>query len=169
MTFSLSIWYALPAPVSSWFSIVTCWKIIKVETMPSSVKMVWPATIILHVPDLLHIIFSLSLSFSCQARSSVFCQCLALHLEKRTGMPWGVGSLLCAPWFGKLESASFQALQYILLFNGPQSHGFFPDALETVTQSSREEFKNCSWTHKVVFVKRLDVLSEDTVSFSAAG
>lgn len=137
MTFSLCIWYVLPTRVSSWFSIVTCWKIIKVETMPSSVRMMWPATIILHVPDLLHVIFSLSVSFSCQARSSLFCQCLALHLEKRTGMPWGVGtkdSLLCAPWFGKLESASAHALQYILLFNKLQSPVFFSDSLETITQ-----------------------------------
>lgn len=128
MTFSLCIWYVLPAPVSSWFSIVTCWKIIKVETMPSSVRMMWPAMIILHVPDLLHIIFSLPSSFSCQARSSLFCQCLASSLGKRTGMPWGVGkkdSLLCAPWFGKLESASAHALQYILLFNELQSPLFF--------------------------------------------
>lgn len=59
--------------------------------MPSSVRMMWPAMIILCVPDLLHIIFSLSSSFGCQARSSYFCQCLVLYLEKRTGMPWGVG------------------------------------------------------------------------------
>lgn len=114
--------------------------------MQSSVGMMGPVMIILHVPDLLHIVFSLSSPFSCQARSSLFCQCLALHLEKGIGMPWGVGkdSLLCAPWFGKLESASAHALQYILLFNELQSPGFFPDSLETITQSSREELKNCS-------------------------
>lgn len=116
--------------------------------MPSSVRMMWPAMIILCVPDLLHIIFSLSLSFSCQARSSLFCQRLALCSDKRTGMPWGVGkkgSLLCAPWFEKLERVSAYALQYILLFNKLQSPLFlFPDSLETLTQSSREELNNRS-------------------------
>lgn len=84
MTFLLCIWYVLPAPVSSWLSIVTCWKIIKVETMQSSIRMMWPAMIILCVPDVLHIIFSLSSSSSSQARSSLFCQWLTLYLEKRT-------------------------------------------------------------------------------------
>lgn len=144
---------------------VTCWKIIKVETMPCSVRMMWPAMIILCVPDLLHIIFSLSSSFGCQARSSYFCQCLVLYLEKGTGMPWGVGKdyLPSAPWFGKLENTSAHALQYIVLFNELLSlhflFFFFLDYLETVTQSSREELKKCSWNYGDIFVKKLDILS----------
>lgn len=52
--------------------------------MQSSVRMMWPAMIIWCVPDVLHIIFSLSSSSSSQARSSLFCQWLTLYLEKRT-------------------------------------------------------------------------------------
>lgn len=113
MNFSLSIWYVLPAPVSSWFSIVTCWKIIKVETMPSSVRMMWPAMIILRVPDLLHIIFSLSLSFSCQARTSLFCQCLALCSEKSPGMPWvWARRTVCSAPFGLRSLRVPQLMHY---------------------------------------------------------
>lgn len=101
------------------------------------------------VPDLLHIIFSLSSSSSCQARSSLFCQCLALYLEKGTGTPWGVGkkgSSLCAP--GETQRASAHGLQYNLLLQSPC---FSPDCLETIIQSTTEELKNCPWSHKDVF------------------